>query len=185
MLVNVVTPPECEPISLAELKEHLRVLHDTEDEYLGTLIAAARIHLEDTSGTAIASRTLDGFLSGFPRGSIVLPHPPLQSVVSIKYRDTDGVIQTLAPERCHVETVQRPGRIHLLSGNWPSTQVHPHAVEVRFVAGFDAIPDDFKHAMKLLCGHWYFNRDLAGDGRANAPFAVETLMQKYKTHGWM
>jgi len=185
MLVNVVTPPASEPISLAELKGHLRVLHDTEDVYLDTLIAAARMHLEETSGAAIATRTLDGFLSGFPRGGIVLPQPPLQSVVSIKYRDHDGATQTLAPERYHVETVQRPGRIHLLSGNWPSTQVHPHAVEVRFVAGFDAIPADFKHAMKLLCGHWYFNRELAGDGRSNAPFAVEALVQKYRTHGWM
>lgn len=186
MLVSVTTEPASEPISLEELKAHLKILHATEDAYLGTLIAAARAHLEQTCGTAFVAQTLEGYLPAFPNvRAIVLPKQ-MASVSFVKYRDLDGAEQTLPTSVYHAEPAGFLGRIELLAGEqWPATQPHPRAVTVRWVAGSAGAAADVKHAMKLLCGHWYFNRDLAGDGKANMPFAVEALLQKYKTHGWM
>jgi len=187
MLTTVVTAPEAEPITLAELKEHLKVLHATEDSYLETLIVAARGHIEKTSGAAFMTQTIDGFLPAFPSaGAIVLPRNPVVSVAWVKYRDRDGNEQTLSPSSYHFEPAAVRATIELLPGqSWPATQAHPRAVNVRWVAGAGEAESDLKHAMKLLCAHWYFNRELDGDAKPNMPFAVEALTQKYRTHGWM
>jgi len=186
MLTTVVTGPESEPISLDELKTHLKILHDSEDAFLDTLIAAARGHLEKTCGSAFAAQTREGYLAGFPNARAIMLPEPAASLSSIKYRDRDGNEQTLPASVYHFEPAGFCGRVDLLEGQqWPATQPHPRAVTLRWVAGSAEAAEDIKHAMKLLCGHWYFNREIAGDSRANAPFAVEALVQKYRTHGWM
>ncbi len=186
MLTQVVAGPEAEPISLAELKGHLKILHATEDETLQTLIKAARMHLEATYGTAFVTQTREGYLRAFPNVRVIALPEAAASLAAVTYRDLDGNEQTLSGALYHFEPAGFRGCIELLDGaQWPATQPHPRAVTVRWVAGSEAAAEDIKHAMKLLCAHWYFNRDLSGDAKANMPFAVEALLQKYKTHGWM
>lgn len=48
-----------EPIDLAQVKEHLRVSHNLDDEYITTLITTARQYVENYQGHLIAERIPD------------------------------------------------------------------------------------------------------------------------------
>ena len=188
MWLNQTAAPAVTPITLAEAKEHLRVLHDDDDDYIGLLIAAATGHLEGRDGIvgrALVTQSWEYRIDCFPRcGHIELPLPPLQSVSSVTYLDDDGVAQTLSTDVYNVETSTLVGMIRLKYGqDWPATREEPYAVRIAFTAGYGlaaAVPETLKSAMKLLIGHWYVNRDQTMDIPRGAPFAVEALLAPHR-----
>lgn len=99
------------------------------------------------------SRTLRGHRHG-----IAIPLPPLQSVTSIKYLDTDGVQQTLDPATYIVHDGV-PAHIVLATGAaWPSTSLLPGSVVVRFIAGYgdkgSDVPEDIRMYITLQVSHF-------------------------------
>lgn len=113
---------------------------------------------------------------------IELPNPPLQSITSIKYLDTTGVQRTLDPATYRVDVSGERGIVTPAFGtSWPSTYQVPGAVEVTFVCGFGApaaVSPKSKHAMKMLCAHWYSQRELFVTKRfaLEVPMAVDALL---------
>ena len=49
MTVSLIAPPVLEPVSLDEVKAHLRLTGSDDDDYLAAMIAAARIHVESAT----------------------------------------------------------------------------------------------------------------------------------------
>ncbi len=47
----IITPPAAEPLTLAQVKAHLRLDGNADDALLTSLIAAARRYLEATTGS--------------------------------------------------------------------------------------------------------------------------------------
>ncbi len=191
MLLQLVTPPGVEPVSLAEAKSHLRVLHASEDTLIITYAKAARLHVESTLGRALVTQAWDFWLPTFPNSGVIeLPKPPLQSVTWVKYRDLDGVLQTLAAGDY---TVVAPGLIGFLEeapeATWPATQTHAQAVNVRFVAGFgnagSDVPDDLRVGLLLLIEHLYHNRGATtAEALKSTPMGIESLLGPSRTFGW-
>lgn len=113
---------------------------------------------------------------------IELPNPPLQSVTSIKYLDTTGVQQTLDPSLYRVDTSGERGIVTPAFGkSWPTAYQVTGAVEITFVCGFgdpSAVSPKIKHAMKMLCAHWYSQRELFVTKRfaLEVPMAVDALL---------
>ena len=69
--------------------------------------------------------------------------PPLQSVESIKYVDTDGLRADAGPRRLPRLDARRPGRVWLATGqSWPATKDEREVVTVTFKAGFGDEPGD-------------------------------------------
>lgn len=98
MQVQLITAPIIEPVTLEELKLHLRIELDQtgEDEYLEGLIRVVREHIEDITRRAIMTQTWDYCLDDFPGGdSIRLPFGNLQSVTSITYKESDWTTEEL------------------------------------------------------------------------------------------
>src|SRR5262245_1528310 len=79
----LVTPPAVEPLTLGEVKVHLRVDHTADDEDISDLITAARELCEEQSGRSLATQTWRLELDRFPAWSFRLLRGPLQSVTSI------------------------------------------------------------------------------------------------------
>ncbi len=142
MSLFLVTAPSSEPVSLSELKLHLRVDSTTEDDLITGLNVAAREYAEAFTQRAIPPQTFDYKLDAFPCGSeFYLPKAPCISVTSISYIDTNGDTQTLATTvygtDLPVGPQARAGRIYLKYQQvWPSTRDIPNAVTIRFVAGY-------------------------------------------------
>lgn len=168
---TLVTGPTVEPVDLTMLKDHLRVTHDEDDELLELVLVRAREALERLTGLAVLSQTWEQASDGFPcasvdnpRGAIVVRKPPLISVTSITYIDTDGNPQVLDGSAYTVNTRRFPGEIvAAYETQWPATRDVPNAVIVRFVAGYgtigEQVPGALKSALLLMAGDLYAHRE--------------------------
>lgn len=206
---KLVTQPAQEPITLAQFKEHARISRDDEDATIKGYIAAARLYAETRQRrqliTATWRLTLDGFPCAgvtYPYGcytygtepdqfAIKVPRPPLQSVTSITYVDTDGVTQTLDDDLYRVDAESEPGRITpAYNQSWPYTRPQTNAVTVTFVAGYGAtpatVPATTRQAIEMLAAHFYENREaiLTGTIATPTPLAVESLLEAESWGGY-
>lgn len=137
MIPAVKVPPSSEPITLAEAKTQLRQNVDDDDAAIVRRVSAARGWAEGITDRAIPAQTFEQCFDCFPDGPLKLDRPPLVSVEWIKYRDTNGVLQTLAEENYQVSYSREPGLIAPAYGKvWPTTRNQLDAVTVRFVAGW-------------------------------------------------
>lgn len=193
MIYNLVlqTAPVAEPVTLDEAKSQLRILHSDEDDLLNRFIVAARNYVEAITGRALITQTWDLTLDDFPAresGLIELPKAPLQSVTSVTYTDTAGDPQTWDAGEYVVSTASRVGKIYPAYGyQWPSTQAQREAVAVRFVAGYgddvDDVPDDIRHAILMLIGHYDRFREAITDlNTIDVPYGVRALLAPHKIH---
>lgn len=158
----LVTPPAEEPVTLSEMKLHLRVDIPDDDLLIEALIVAAREYVEMYTRRQLVTATwqlsLDTWLP-----CIRPPKPPLAAVTAIAYLDTAETLQTLDPTTYRVDTTREPGRIVLAMGSaWPAHAPSPGAVQVTYDAGYgaaNAVPETFKAAMKLLTADMYEHRE--------------------------
>ncbi|OPX87737.1 MAG: Phage gp6-like head-tail connector protein [Pelotomaculum sp. PtaB.Bin104] len=187
MALKIKTQPASEPISLAEAKSHLRVDGTDEDTFIDGLISAAREDCEDFQSRAYITQTWELWLDNWPGSDCIdIPLPPLQSITSIKYYDTDGTEYTMATVDYFVDTKSYVGRVVLAYGKaWPSTTLRPaNGVCIEFVAGYgDAaadLPAAVKQAMLLIIGDLYENREntVIGKQTNELPMAAKSLLWK-------
>lgn len=185
MGLTLVTPPTADPLTLEEAKAQCRVLHDDEDDLISRLVTAATRHVERSLSLSLMARTYKLTLDAFS-DAIELPRGPVASVTSVKYVDEEGAETTIDAENYTVDLVSRPQWVLRNSSYaWPSTIDAVNAVSVTYVAGFDTLPaeyEDLKHAIALLVGHYYANREavIAGQQAAEVPMAVDALMQPFR-----
>ena len=188
MKTALVTAPTGEPLSVQEVKDHLRITHNDDPGYLGALITTARSYVENHCNRALITQTWDVFLDKFPtcygyvRGDyfagmeIRVPLPPLQSVTTLKYTDNDGVQQTWSSSNYTVDIKGIIARIVPAYGvSWPITRVVPNAVEIRVVVGYgnaSTVPQEIKQAMLLLISHWYENREAVTETPKSVPWMM-------------
>jgi len=145
------------------------------------LIEAARRWCENFQKRTYIEQSITWTLDEFP-DYFTVPRPRLISVTSIKYYDTDGVQQTLANTVYDVDAENEPGRIALAyNQTWPTIRPIVNAVEVIYKAGYGIartdIPENIRHAMKILIGHWYEHREsVSEDKLIEVPMAVKSLL---------
>lgn len=129
-------------------------------------LTTVRDRCELVTNRALTTQAWDEFLDRFPgEGWIEVSKPPLQSVTYVKYRDTNGVWQTMSTDDYEVLGTHTPpvlesrparGRIVLKFGRiWPLADDRPGCVQVRFVCGYgaaSAVPAALKDAMLMDLG---------------------------------
>lgn len=190
--LSIVTAPATEPISVSEAKAHMRIDSTADDNYITALITAVRIVTENLTGRSLVTTTWDYFLSDFPCGDeILLRRPKLQSVTSLKYKDTDGIETTWGASNYIVDGNSDPGRIVLTYGNtWPSLALYPsNPISIRYVSGYGAataVPQPLKNAMFFLVAHLYEVRQPVDIGNiANKiPMTYDYLISHYVVQRW-
>lgn len=165
----LVTAPTVEPVSTADMRTHLRITQTNDNDYIDTLVKAAREACEEYQFRRLINSTWDWKLDGFPgvTGEFSIPYPPLSSVTSITYTDTAGDSQTVTAADYTVDTTSEPGRIvPAYSKTWPTARTHINVVTVRYVAGYGAaasnLPASTVHGIKLQAAAWYERRVAVG-----------------------
>jgi len=138
-----------------------------EDDLLEAIIQGAREHVEDITRRYLLTQTWDYSIDAWPTSNYIkLPGGNLQSVTSVKWKDTDGTETILTPTTDYlVETNgEQCGRIVLPYGEtWPSGTLYPsNPITIRFVAGWTTatlVPAKIRAAMLLICSDLYVNRE--------------------------
>jgi uncharacterized phiE125 gp8 family phage protein len=187
---RLVTPPAASPlpVTLAEVKAHLRIDDAEQDAVLTALLGAVIAHLDGWSGVlgrCIMAQTWEQAYPAFER-VLRLPLGPASAVVSITYADAAGADQTVAAPgfvllRDHLSdyVMAAPGAA------WPAIGTRYDAVRVRWTAGVATaaeVPQPIRSAMLLLVGHLYRDREGALSIEGWPP-AVRLLLNPYRPVG--
>lgn len=181
-MLTQVTAPESYPVSLADIKSHLRIDASTEDDLLTVYLQAATGWLETETQRAYVQQTWKYQLDAFS-DRIYLPLPPLVSVTHVKYYDSENVQQTLSSSNYHVVTgAKAQGYVEKMSTvSWPTTYDRPDAVEIQYACGYSTIPPQAVHAIKLLVGGYYEEREAQGYTQAKDNPALDRLVSQLRS----
>jgi len=156
------------PVSVSNMKEHLRITHTEDDGYIEALTLAAAEACENFQSRKYMQAGKVLKLDEFPEDGVIRPPwAPLIQVDSIQYVDTDGATHAVDSGDYDVDTESEPGRITpAFNESWPATRPEINAVTINYQAGYataDEVPDAVKHAIKLLVGHYYEHRESASE----------------------
>jgi len=175
-----ITPPAIEPISTSQVLGQLKFDVDEVDpetiEQIERLITAARERCETYQNRAYITQTFELALECFPGGSrIKLPRPLLQDIVHLSSQKNGGVPEIWDASNYVIDDFSEPGYLIKISGaSWPSGNLAPNGIKVRYVAGYgstaDDVPEMIKHAILLLTVYWWEN------GMCEPPCAVYDLL---------
>ena len=139
----------------------------TEDDLLNDIIESARGLVEDITRRWLLTQTWDYTIDAWPKTNYIkLPGGNLQSISSVKWKDTDGDETTLVSGTDYlVETNGEDcGRIVLpYAETWPNDTLYPsNPITIRYVAGWTTaanIPSQIRSAVKLIAADMYVNRE--------------------------
>lgn len=180
--------PSVEPITLYELKRHLRLEHDEDNLYLAAAMTAAREFAESYTNRTFCNTQWTMRLDTFPH-AIELPRPPVSRTVTattITYTTETQSAVTLPSNKYRIDRISTPGVIRTLYGEtWPPHLADYNSIAVTWWAGYSEdgskVPMRARNAMLMLAAHW-FERRLPVDtlSAVEVPFGVKSLLDSVK-----
>lgn len=179
-----IVQPSVEPVTLAKVKEHLRIDQNVEDTYLTSLITAARVAAENRTQRTLIQTTWRYTLDSFP-DAVPLPNPPIIGVTTLQYKDTNGALLTLDPQDYIVDTAREPGWIVPAYGKqFPQTYDEINSVIVTYTAGYGTtaaeVPEPIKQWILLAIGDMYdMSRSLSSEKNLQPSPFVDSLLHPY------
>lgn len=178
--------PAAEPVTLAEVKAHLRIAHDSEDTLIAGLIRAAREDLERATGLALIDQGWRLALDAWPaRGCVLLARHPVREVLSVTVYGSQGEASLIDPAEYEADMLSRPARLHFSTRPQPQRMLN--GIEIDFTAGYGEagtdVPDLLKRAILLLVGHWYeFRAHFSpADQPVSYPAAYERIVASHRS----
>ena len=193
--LSIVTRSNVQVLDLDQVKAHLRVFTDDDDDLITAYIGAATDYIDGVWGIGVSLLTTQWrYTLDYFQQVMRIPIGPVQSVDAIEYRDTTNVWNTVDPTLYYVDLSRSPACINL-SYNKVYPQVtlpQGSAVRITFTAGYGAtpasIPRDIQYAMLLMIGSYYENRSAivgieSRDSPAELPLGVEAILSKYRIIG--
>ncbi|MGE0409794.1 MAG: head-tail connector protein [Amphiplicatus sp.] len=182
MSLQLITPPTEEPVTLADMKAHLRIVHDDEDDAIEAYARSARRAVEARGGLALCAQVWRLTLDKWPQGILTLPRAPVFSIDTVTVIDRDGIATSVDPALYDLQTGTL-GRL-IARGTWPHTARLIGGVRVDFTAGWASpadTPEELKLAVKMLAAHFFENREgAAADRIFSTPQAVDALIAPYR-----
>jgi len=190
------TQPAVEPVTLAEAKAHLRVDTADDDTYITGLVRAAREWVEQyLDRTLVHTQWVMRFDKFPPDGTldIELPRPPMvasgtATAVALTFTYENGDTATYSTASFRVDRASTPGAVKTNYGQtWPPHRQDDNAISVTWWAGYGAsgndVPAAIRHAILMLCSHWYETRGATvatGAVPQDVPFGVMSLLDSVR-----
>ena len=180
--------PDALPLSLEEAKEHCRISGPDHDATIQALIGAAVSHMDGYNGVLGKCLMLQEWQQEFDRWQdFPLCLGPVRDLVSIDYLDGSGQAQSVDLSAVRIER-RVLGTMAALKGgySWPGdADFDEGLITVKWSAGYASaadVPPAIKHALKLLIGHWFENREavIVGTTNASLQMAVDNLIAPYR-----
>lgn len=174
--------PASEPLSVNEVKNHLRIDLDCMDDhtYLEALIIVAREVCENVTNQIIGeqnwSMTMDALCYDLEISKV-----PVISITSFKYKDANNAEQNITD--VFYDLKSKPARVQL--NDIPTLYEDGYAkAEIKFKAGMLEVPAAIKSAMLLIIGHLYENRQdvITGTIATEIPMTSQYLLAPYIHH---
>jgi len=182
MSLTLLSPPIAEPVTLQEMKDHLRVTTNDEDTLInGYLVAAVRA-VEARGCLALMVQQWRLTLDTTPSETITLPLAPVSAIDAVKVVNGQGAAINVATS-AYEFAPGSPGKLRP-AAPWPQIGPRIGGVSIDFTAGYanaGAVPEPLKHAVKLLAAFFFESREAAGEKRIyGVPQSVDALIAPYR-----
>lgn len=182
MSIQMISAPVVEPVTLAELKSHLSLSADDENELISMLIVVARATIERMTGRLLITQSWRlGFDMVPADGLLVLPIAPIQTVSAVIIHDGLGGSTVWPGSSYTLDLVGEPARL-LFNDTPPIPGRRLAGVEIDVIAGYGAtaasVPAELVQAVKLTAAHWYARR--GDDDTSSIPDDVALLVAPYR-----
>ena len=188
MTIIELTPPVVEPLTLVEIKAHLRLDGEEEDGLLLALATVAREHLERDTGLVLAAREFRLCLDDWPEdGVLTIARGPVRAVTAVTVYDDEGEPQAVDLDGHLLDGQARPARLWLRET--PPADRVLNGIEVEVSAGFGEggtdVPETLKRAMLLHVAAMYACRGVvAADAQpAVVPPGYDRLIAPFCRRG--
>jgi uncharacterized phiE125 gp8 family phage protein len=165
----LIAPPSALPVTIDEIKAHLRIETADEDAWLLQTATAATAHVEARCGRQLMAQTWRVYLDQWPASGVVrLPVSPVLSVAEVRVFGMDGDESPLVASAWSLDRVSDPPRLAIREPLAPGQAMN--GIEIDVVAGHGEsgadVPDALRRAILVLCAHWHSVRGSAADAAA-------------------
>ena len=183
MTATLISAPQIEPVSLAEMKTYLRIDQSLEDDLLRAFISSARLHLEYLSGHHFISQQWRLLVQAPLGEKLSLPLQPAQSITSAAILSDEGDLVALASDALSIYQAMGPAIITNPSGLiLTSRQRLQLDMETGFGPTADDVPEPLRHALKMVVAEWYERRLIADpDQLPSLAAAIRPMLASYRT----
>lgn len=172
--LTCIVPPTEAPITVDDAKTHLNILHEDDDGYISTLIDAATAMIDGPNGIGIAllPQTWRATFDRIPH-CLVFPFRPVTNVTSVKIGT-----ETISPDRYDFDP-----DLSALYCSTPINASRSARVKITFEVGNAIVPEDLRHAIRMIVAHLYANREAVSAVKVEeVPMAVRTILDRYRVH---
>jgi len=176
-MLEVVTAPSAELVSLEMARAHLRVDGTDEDAYIASLVRRARAYAEHEAGRSFGTQTLKATLAALS-DAMPLPRGPVVSVSSVTYLDANAARQTLSSALYYLDRSSLDAIVRRVPGaSYPTQSVRVGGAEITYLAGaWGVLPEGAVQYILLLVGSMYEHREADVERAAmRHPFADRLL----------
>lgn len=161
--LKLITEDSDPVLDVEDIQSHLNLFHADETAYLMTLIEVATAFIEGPNGIGVALSPKRWRVS-LSECQFRLPLRPVRSIVSV----------TRAGQPVDYSFDEDTGRIDCRDYK---------GTKVTFEAGYNKVPADLLHAIRMIVGHLYANREATATVKVEeVPMAVETILNRYRVY---
>lgn len=188
MKSKITTQPAIEPVTLAEVKESLRVTSTSEDALINNFITSARVYAENYTGRKFINQTLVGYADGFSSeydnwwtgyrvgreshvdgqlgGNIAFDWSPVDSVSQVDTVDTDNSETVYSSANYYLDnyTADEPSKLRLNDTNTDviGSMRSSNGIKITYIAGYGSnrtdVPANIRRGIIMIAAHLYTNR---------------------------
>ena len=183
MIKAIQSVSSAEPVTLNRMKEHFRVSHDDDDEYIRELIRAARERAETFTGRSFVTRSILASYTEF-ESVITLDPEPVVQVTKVEIRTSDDVWTTLDSSAYNTELLPAVSFASVPEGMKTANGREP-IIRITYTTGYtttNPVPYTVKQAIMMIARTLYDNREDVVKGMTiNAiPTTSMHLLQPYR-----
>lgn len=181
MPIAIITPPAVRPVTLEQIKQHLRLDTNDEDDLLNSYCDAATEFIESHISKFLIKRNVRQFVDEIPQSNeLLLEAEPVSEVTLVRGYTVNGEPHDFSSNEYKFLQYDSPPRLSFEGTN--SSSLSANGIEIDMVAGYGDsgtdIPQNVIRALFVLIAHWYEHRgtNAAGETFGTIPEGFDRLL---------